>query len=143
MQRVWRALCDPDEVVRWDSAVMEALDPPPDYPKPSQHVRWRCRTRLFRILHDRPQEVVEGQKLRSLLTLGPSHMDETYLLTSAPNGCRLNLDLELRIALPLAGGLIERLYAGEDTRRGFEASLAGLKRHCEADNKDANLDPAE
>lgn len=132
MDRVWRALCNPDEVVRWDVAVVEALDAPADYPRPGQHVRWRCRTRLWRILHDRPREVIEGEKLRSLLALGFSRLDETYMLTAPAAGCRLDLDLELKVALPLLGGVIERLYAGADTRRGFEASLAGLKRHCEA-----------
>ena len=64
--RVWRALCDPSEVVAWDTGVEKAIDVPDDYPQPGQHVRWRYTNGPFRILNDRPQEVVSEQRLRSL-----------------------------------------------------------------------------
>jgi hypothetical protein len=130
--RVWRALCDPDEVVRWDSGVITALDAPPDYPRAGQHVRWRYRSRLFPVLTDRPQEVVPEQKLRSILHVGPYDMDETYLLTPVPPGCHLAALVGLEVRLPLMGALVERLYAGPSTRRSFETSLAALKRYCES-----------
>jgi hypothetical protein len=130
--RVWRALCDPAEVVSWDSGVTRAWDAPPDYPKPGQHVRWAYRSRLWRVLHDRPQEVVPERRLHSLLDLGPSSMDETYELIETLQGCRIELIVLMRVRLPLVGLLIERLWAGPETRRGFEASLASLKRWCVA-----------
>src|SRR5690348_2354304 len=85
--RVWRALCEPGEVVRWDSGVVEALDAPPDYPRAGQHVRWRTGSGRFRILHDRPLEVVPEQRLRSRLALGPWRYDETYTIEAAEPGC--------------------------------------------------------
>jgi hypothetical protein len=131
VSRVWRALCDPAEVVRWDSGVVEALDAPPDYPLPGQHVRWRCHSGLFRLLHDRPLEVATERRLRSRLSLGPIEIDETYDLSEAPGGCLIHLAVELRVAVPFLGRLLESIWAGPQTRAGFEESLAGLKRHCE------------
>ena len=132
-RRVWQALCDPAEVARWDSGVSEAIDAPPDYPRPGQKVRWRYRSRWFRLLHDSPQAVEAEKRLQSILVLGPYYMDETYSLTASDTGSRLMLALDLTVRLPLIGGLVERLYAGRSLRAGFAASLAGLKRHCEGE----------
>jgi hypothetical protein len=129
--QVWLALCDPAEVGEWDSGVEAALDAPADYPQPGQHVRWRCRSGFFRILHDRPQEVVREQKLRSLLSLGFVRYDETYLLAPSGAGTSLDVELDVSIWLPLFGWLI-RERAVEDARTAFSESLQKLKRHCEA-----------
>jgi uncharacterized protein YndB with AHSA1/START domain len=130
--RVWRALCDPVEVVQWDTGVEEALDAPADYPKPGQHVRWRYANGPFRLLHDRPQEVVPQQTLRSLISIGFARFDETYTLEPIEGGCRLTATMHTRVGWPLAGPLIERLYAGPESKRTVETSLASIKRHCEA-----------
>lgn len=130
--RVWRALCDPAEVVQWDTGVVEALDAPPDYPRPGQRVRWRYRRGLFRVLDDRPHEVVPERTLRSLLRIGPLRFDETYTLEPSDSGTRLTVTMAIAAALPLAGRLVERLYALPATRRAVSASMQALKRHCEA-----------
>lgn len=130
--RVWRALCDPAEVVQWDAGICAALDAPPDYPQPGQHVRWRCRHGVFRILHDRPHEVVRERTLRSLLRLGPFHFDETYTLASRGGGCRLSAAMEVRLPLGVIGWVVERVYLGGHTRATVQASLEAIKRRCEA-----------
>jgi uncharacterized protein YndB with AHSA1/START domain len=132
VQRVWRALCDAAEVVQWDSGVITAIDAPADYPRPGQRVRWQYRSELWPELLDRPQEVVPQQKLRSILELGPYYMDETYSLTAWQGGTMLTTTVELTVRRSLIGLLLERLWAGRQVRRGFEASLASLKRYCEA-----------
>jgi len=129
--RVWNALCDPTEVVRWDAGVEEALDAPPDYPQPGQHVRWRYASGPFRILHDRPQEVLPERRLRSLLALGLFRFDETYTLEAAERGCRLTASMDVRVPLPVVGSAIEKLYLGPATRRAMMDSLGAIKRHCE------------
>jgi hypothetical protein len=129
--RVWRALCDPAEVVQWDTGVAEALDAPPDYPRPGQHVRWRYTNGPFRTLHDRPQEVVENARLRSLLAVGPVRFDETYTLDPLPSGCRLTAAMRVRVPVPLLGPLVERWYAGPAARSAVTASLRAIKAHCE------------
>jgi uncharacterized protein YndB with AHSA1/START domain len=128
-ERVWRALCDPAEVVRWDTGVERALDARPDYPQPGQHVRWRYAG--GRTLHDRPHEVAPGRTLRSLISVGPVHADEAYTLDGSAGGTRLTTTLRVRVAWPIVGWLAARLVFGPATRRSVEASMAALKRHCE------------
>lgn len=130
--RVWRALCHPVEVVQWDAGVEEALDVPADYPKPGQHARWRTASSPFRLLHDRPQEVVPERTLRSMISIGFARFDETYTLEPIDGGCRLTATMHTSVPWPLAGALIERLYAGPASKRSVEASLASIKKHCEA-----------
>ena len=129
--RVWRALCDPAEVVQWDTGVIRALDAPPDYPRPGQHVRWQYANGPFRLLHDRPQEVVPERTLRAWLTVGPFRFDETYTL-QADNRCRLTAMMNVHAPLPLLGWAIERAYLGPRTQAAVTASLHALQRHCEA-----------
>ena len=131
-KRVWRALCDPAEVVRWDTGVEAALDAPADYPKPGQHVRWRYANGPFRLLRDRPQEVVPDEKLRSLLSVGPFRFDETYTLEPDDGRCHLSAAMEVWLPVPALGWLFERLYLGPQTRRTVEASMRSLKGYCEA-----------
>jgi uncharacterized protein YndB with AHSA1/START domain len=124
--RVWRALCDAAEVAQWDFSVAEALDAPADYPQPGQRVTWRLASGPYTTLVDSPQEVVTERRLRSLLEIGPIKMDETYELTPSDAACRVDLVIDWE-----APALIATI-AGRSLREGFEASLAGLKRHCEA-----------
>jgi uncharacterized protein YndB with AHSA1/START domain len=129
--RVWRALCDPVEVVQWDTGVAAALDAPADYPQPGQHVRWRYTNGPFRILHDRPQEVVPERMLRSLLRVGPFHFDETYTLEQRGSRCRLQAAMQVRASLGVLGWAVERMYLGPRTRATVTTSLRAIKRHCE------------
>ncbi|HYM16471.1 MAG TPA: SRPBCC family protein [Dehalococcoidia bacterium] len=130
-ERVWRALCDPAEVVQWDTGVSGPIDPPPNYPRPGQHVRWRYTNGPFRVLHDRPKEVVAPRKLRSLLSLGPLRFDETYTLEPQGDGVLLTAAMLVWLPVPLAGPLIERWYAGPAARATVGASLRAIKRLCE------------
>jgi Polyketide cyclase / dehydrase and lipid transport len=129
--RVWRALCLPAEVVQWDANVTAALDAPPDYPRPGQHVRWRYATGPFYTLHDRPQEVVSERRLRALLDLGPFRFDETYVLEAGGSVCRISASLRVWLRVPVVGGLLVRRYTGPQARTAVERALSALKRHCE------------
>jgi uncharacterized protein YndB with AHSA1/START domain len=132
VERVWGALCDPAEVLQWDSGVSAAIDAPGDYPRPGQTVRWQYRSERWAELLDRPQEVVSEQKLRSILEVGAYYMDETYSLTAWQGRTMLTTTVELTVRRSLLGPLLERLWAVREVRKGFEASLASLKLHCEA-----------
>jgi hypothetical protein len=129
--RVWRALCDPAEVVQWDSGVESAIDGPADYPQPGQVVLWRLRFGPFRTLIDRPQVVEPERALRSLLSFGPFRLDETYTLIPSAGGCALAVLIDAKADVPTLGTVIERTYLGPVVRRDFKASLAAIKRHCE------------
>lgn len=130
--RVWRALCDPVEVVRWDTGVTEPIDAPADYPKAGQYVRWRYAVGPFKTLHDRPQEVVAERTLRSLITIGPLHFDETYTLEPQGGATRLLTKMDVLPPWPIVGGAFVRLYAGPESKKTVAASMAALKRYCEA-----------
>lgn len=128
--RVWRALCDPEEVVRWDTTVIAALNPPADYPQPGQHVRWRCKA-TDTLLHDRPQHVEPERRLHSLLEFGRQRLDETYHLAPTPSGTHLALHIDLTLTTPLIAPLLLRLIDGPAVQRACESSLTNLKYYCE------------
>ena len=131
VERVWRALTDPGEVIVWDTGVLEALDAPADYPQPGQHVRWRYRNGAFRTLHDRPVEVVAQRTLRSLLSVGPFRFDETYTLEQGTGGgTALSVAMIMRVPIPVVSLLLEP-WLERETRRTVGASMAVLKQHCE------------
>lgn len=129
--RVWRALSQPEEVVLWDTSVSRALDAPVDYPLPGQTVTWRSTSPSSPPLIDQPQEVRQGQRLRSLLRLGSQEMDEIYTLQPMGEGCAVTVEVILSDKR-WPGWLRERLDSGPATRAAFVQSLASLKRHCEA-----------
>ena len=131
--RVWRALCDPGEVVLWDSSVVAALDAPAGYPRPGQHVRWRCKAGIgpFTLLHDRPKAVEPNRRLASLLDLGPVHIDETYNLSPEAPGTRLDLALDVSYRPRVLSPVLRRLFPPASIYAGFDASITNLKRHCE------------
>ena len=131
IDRVWRALSDPTEVTQWDATVVEALDAPPDYPQPGQHVRWRI-ANSNALLHDRPQHVEPPTRLHSHLALNRDRLDETYNLTALdPTTTRLECHVTVSHALPILGVFIVRLRTLPQTRTSFGTSLANLKRYCE------------
>lgn len=141
-ERIWRALTEPDEVVRWSDVVV-ALDAPEDYPRPGQHVRWIMSSGLPRwipadrgpegqpILHDRPLEVAPQRLLRAEISFGPIVLDEMYRLEPDATTTRVVADVGVRVRVALAGPLIVRLYALGAVRSSMQASLRALKRHCE------------
>lgn len=133
VERVWRALTVPDEVVCWDSGVVEAVDAPHDYPRAGQHVRWRYRLgRLPLILHDRPTRVETNTILCSDIRLGPFDLVETYTLRHQSAGTtQLTAELVVSSSVALVGTLLERLVAQPLARSTVHSSLAAIKHHCE------------
>jgi hypothetical protein len=133
VERVWRALTVPDEVVQWDSGIVEPIDAPPDYPRPGQHVRWRYRLGpLPLVLQDRPTEVLPNSTLRSSIELGPFSFDEIYQLSSPESSSTLlSARLTVSSGVPVVGALLERVAGGPLARATVRNSLRAIKRHCE------------
>lgn len=131
--QVWRALADPLEVARRDAANGNggAVDAPPDYPKPGQHVRWRYRLGgVPTTLHDRPIEVVPGERLRSLVELGALHFDETWTLMVDPADAgktRLALKLVASNATAVVGGVIDRFEMRRIATERVGAALESVR----------------
>lgn len=134
--RVWRALTLPDEVARWDPNIVAAIDAPPDYPKPGQHVRWRYRLHgVPLILHDRPLEVIARERLRSAISLGLFRFDETYTLRPEKNDAahtRLGMKLIASNAVPVVGGVLDRFGVRGLATQIVATSLESIQRFCES-----------
>jgi hypothetical protein len=132
-QRVWQALTNPNEVICWDTGIIEALDAPPDYPSAGQHVRWRYRFGPLRlVLHDRPTLVETASTLASSIRLGPFEFEETYKLRRiAASVTELTAELSLTSRIPLLGSLIESVAGQPLARATVRTSLTAIKHHCE------------
>ena len=128
VERVWRALVVPDEVVAWDGVV--PLDVPDDYPRTGQHARWSTRMVGVRwTLHDRIVAVDPFERFASEIAVGFVTLHEEYRLRALPaDGCELVSDNVVRSRLPLLGRLADAL-----TRRNVADALERLRLHCERD----------
>lgn len=128
VERVWRALVVPGEVVAWDGVA--PLDVPDDYPRQGQSALWSTRMLAVRWkLHDHIVAVDPPERFASEITVGFVALHEEYRLRALPDGgCELVSDNLVRSRLPLLGRLAATL-----TRRNVRDSLARLRLHCEGD----------
>jgi uncharacterized protein YndB with AHSA1/START domain len=133
--RVWRALTQAAEVVRWDERVIALREPASEYPQVGRSVHWRYRLGPVPVvLHERPLEVVPDSKLRSSVALGLFHFDETFQLSSEPGEqerTRLMLKLIASNSVPVVGGALDRFAVRRLAAEFIDAKLRGVQRWCE------------
>ena len=92
--RVWRALTEPAEVIRWDERILSLEEPSPDYPSTEQVAHWRYRLGSVAVeLRDQPLEVLPCQRLRHARSIGSFEFEETYTLSKEGDNTRLSLRL--------------------------------------------------
>lgn len=134
-QRVWSALTDPSEVVRWDESIVAAIDCPPSYPFEGQHVRWRFRLGSTQVvLHDRPREVIAQRRLRSTLSMGSLRFDQTYALFPEPRSparTRLSMKIVASSSVPVAGAVVDRFEMRYIAVERIDATLHSVQKWCE------------
>ncbi len=133
--RVWRALTQPRELVRWDERIVEPIDVPADYPKEGQHARWRSRSGGVQVvIHDRPQQVVPGTRLHSSVAVGLFRFEATYTLhieAGEPGKTRLGLKLVANNAMPMMGGELDRFAVRRMAVEHVDTSLRSVQKWCE------------
>lgn len=133
--RVWRALTEAAEVVRWDERVISLEGPASEYPRVGQSVRWRYRLGSIPVvLHEKPLEVVPDLRLRSTVALGLFRFDETFLLTSEPGDderTRLSLKLVASNSVPVVGGALDRFTVRRLAVEFIDAKLRAVQKWCE------------
>jgi uncharacterized protein YndB with AHSA1/START domain len=133
--RVWRALTEAGEVVRWDQRVIALEGPAAEYPRVGQSVRWRYRLGSIPVvLHERPLEVVPDSRLRSMVALGLFRFDETFQLTSEPGDgerTRLSLKLVASNSVPVVGGALDRFAVRRLAVEFIDAKLRAVQKWCE------------
>ena len=134
--RVWRAISDPEEVVRWDELALALLDPPDGYPRVGSRVRWRYRRGAVQVLlQDEPLEVVTGERLRSAVALGSFRFDQTWSLgpDGAADRTRLGLRLAAANSVPVLGGVVDRFDVRRLAAEYVDRKLRSLQRYCRSD----------
>ena len=134
--RVWRALTQAAEVVRWDERVIALEEPASEYPRVGRSVRWRYRLGSVPVLvREQPLEVVPDSKLRSSVSLGLFRFDETFQLTSEPGDgerTRLMLKLVASNSVPVVGGALDRFAVRRLATEFVDAKLRSVQKWCEA-----------
>ena len=110
--RVWTALTTPNELIRWDEAVVSLVEPNSDYPRVGKTVRWRYLLgRIPVVLCDQPLEVEPCERLRASIALGLFRFDRTFTLTAEDGDShrtRITLKLVSLNSVPIVGGQLDR-----------------------------------
>jgi hypothetical protein len=133
--RVWRALTEAAEVVRWDERVVGLVDPAVEYPRVGQSVRWRYRMGAIPVLlSECPLEVIPDSRLRCAVALGLFRFDETFQLASEPGDgerTRLTLKLVASNSIPVVGGALDRFAVRRIANDFIDAKLRAVQKWCE------------
>ncbi len=133
--RVWRALTDPRELLGWDERIVEVIDVPSDFPKPGQHALLRCKLGGVPIVrHDRPLEVIPGERLYCSIQMGLFRFDATYTLgeeVRETGRTRLGIKLVTANEIPLFGGSLDRFAVRRLASEYVDTSLRALQQWCE------------
>jgi hypothetical protein len=133
--RVWRALTEPAEVIRWDERILSLEEPSPDYPSTEQVAHWRYRLGSVAVdLRDQPLEVLPGQRLRHARSIGSFEFEETYTLSD--DGTSENTRLALRLAspsnsVPVVGGTLDRFDVRRLASEIVDGNLRSIQKWCE------------
>jgi uncharacterized protein YndB with AHSA1/START domain len=133
--RVWFALTDPAELIRWDERLVSLLEPPDEAPHAGQRVRWRYKLGSTTVvLRNELIEVVPGERLRSSTSLGLFRFDETFTLCSETGDSertRLRHKLVAENSIPIVGGLLDRFAVRRLAAQIVDSKLRSLQKWCE------------
>jgi uncharacterized protein YndB with AHSA1/START domain len=133
-ERVWRALSEPRERIRWDTRIVSLEQPAPDYPHADDAAHWRYQLGSIPVrLEDRPVEVVPGKRLRHALSTGSFRFEQTYTLSEeGPDRTRLSLRFTApENSVPVVGGALDRFDLRRLASEIVDDNLRALQRWCE------------
>jgi uncharacterized protein YndB with AHSA1/START domain len=134
-ERVWRAIIDPEQVIRWDEPMLALLEPAQAYPRVGQHVRWRYHLgKVPVVYHERPVEVIPERRLRSTISMGLFRFQQTWSLVDEPGDprrTRLGLRLTAANAIPVVSGLLDRFAVRHLSAEYVDTKLRALQEWCE------------
>jgi hypothetical protein len=134
--RVWRAITQPAEMIRWDEAMLALLAPADGYPRVGQRIRWRYRLGAVPVVfHDRPMEVVASSRLRSYVSVGLFRFDQTWSLSDdqevVSERTRLSLRLAASNTIAVVGGTIDRFDVRRMAAEYVDTKLRAVQQWCE------------
>lgn len=142
--RVWRALTDPAEIIRWDERILSLEEAPASGgmpapaasgATPAEPAHWRYRLGSVPVeLVDRVVEVAPGQRLRHAMSIGSFGFEEIYTL--ADEGGPEHTRLSLRFAsasnsIPVVGGAIDRFDLRRLATEIVDGNLRAIQKWCE------------
>jgi uncharacterized protein YndB with AHSA1/START domain len=136
-ERVWRALSQPRERIRWDTRILSLTRPVPDYPHGEQAAHWRYQLGSVPVeLVDQPVEVVPGKRLRHALSIGSFRFEQTYTLSEeSERGEKTRLSLRFSApenTVPVVGGALDRFDLRRLASEIVDDNLRALQRWCES-----------
>lgn len=147
--RVWRALSEPHEVVRWDERTLAFVDDGSRYPVTGERVRWRYKVGTVpSLLAETPIEISEQELLVSQLAAGSLRMRRSYRLIEEPEDAssaartRVAMKLSAENSVPVMGAVIDRFKVREMAIELIDDSLRALRKYCEAAPKPEGLGAA-
>lgn len=132
--RVWRAIAEPAEVIRWDEHVVSLETPASGYPESGESAHWRYRLGSVPVdLVDTPVEVVPGQRLKHAMAIGAFAFEEVYTLAGEGS---LRTRLSLRLAsssnsVPVVGGQLDRFDVRRLASEIVDRNLRAIQKWCE------------
>jgi len=133
--RVWRALVDPAEVIRWDESLLALMEPAEGYPQVGQHVKWRCNVGTVPVVcHDRPLEVVTQERLRSKVRMGLFRFERTWSMATDEGRTRLGLSIAAENQIAVVGGSVDRFDVRRMAAEYVDTKLRALQKWCEANS---------
>jgi len=125
---VWRAITEPAELIRWDTAALALIEPGEDWPALGQALVWRYQLGSVPLrLKDTPVEIVPEKRLRSSVSLGSFRFEQSWSLADDEGRTRVGLSIAARNALPMMGGELDRFDVRRLAAEYVDGKLRGLR----------------
>ena len=132
IQRIWKAMVDPADVVQWSYDVSEIMSDPQDYPTANKTYRWRFRHPFLKLtLYDTPTTIIPTKTYHSVGQLLFFTWDETYELEAQSSKVLLSVELNLQTKLPIIGKFIDRFFMKWVVKEQVQQTLNRLAKFCE------------
>ena len=134
--RIWRALTDPAEIVRWDERTVQLLDPVTQPLAPGRILRWRYLVGGVPLeLREEIVDFAPEERLHFTAQLGLFRFEQTFTLADdAADRARTRLGLRMTAenAVPVVGGLLDRFSVRRQAADFVDFRLRALQKWCEA-----------
>jgi len=134
--RVWRALTDPAEIVRWDERALRLLQPVAQPLAAGSVFCWRYLLGgIPVVLREEALDLVAEERLHAGVSLGLFHFEQTFTLADEaadPPRTRLSLRLATGNSLPVVGGHLDRFAVRRQAAQLVDMRLRALQKWCES-----------
>lgn len=135
--RVWRALTDPAEIVRWDERAVRLLEPVSQPLAAGSVYCWRYLLGgIPVVLREEMLDLVAEERLHSGVSLGLFHFEQTFTLADEAADTprtRLSLRLATGNSVAVVGGNLDRFAVRRQAAELVDSRLRALQKWCESE----------